>query len=99
MLNNFRNLQSLLWSHGSGWLLSRARYALRKRTGLLRLQMPQYQWKDRPLGTWLKKGIPSTPQAYEAWRKQNSPKFFFSSRAERSGSGDEARLPSDTPWN
>jgi hypothetical protein len=77
MLNNFRNLQSLFWSHGSRWLLFRVGYALRKRTGYIRLQMPAYQWKDRPLGTWLKKNIPATPVAYTQWRKQNSPKFFF----------------------
>src|SRR5215207_3925197 len=77
MLNNFRNLQSLFWSHGSRWLLFRVGYALRKRTGYIRLQMPAYQWKDRPLGTWLKKNIPATPVAYTQWRKQDSPKFFF----------------------
>ncbi len=77
MLNNFRNLQSLFGSHGSRWLLFRVSYALRKRTGYIRLQMPQYQWADRPLKTWLKKNIPSTSQAYLEWRKQNSPNFFF----------------------
>ncbi|HEX6033308.1 MAG TPA: hypothetical protein VFY83_02695, partial [Anaerolineales bacterium] len=64
MLNNFRNLQSLLWSHGSRWLLFRLGYALRKRTGFIRTQMPAYQWIDRPLETWLKKNIPSVPEAY-----------------------------------
>ena len=81
MLNNFRNLNSLLWSHGSEWLLFRVGYALRKRTGFIRKQMPQYQWTDRPLVTWLKKNIPLTPQSYFEWRKQNSPKFFFDSQS------------------
>src|SRR6266511_2754071 len=104
MLNNFRNLQSLFWSHGSRWLLFRVGYALRKQTGLIRLQMPAYQWNDRPLETWLRKNIPSTPQAYAQWRKQNSPKFYFYSRAEWNDEGfsrhaDEARFPSDVPWN
>ena len=27
--------------------------------------------------TWLKNGIPSKPEAYAQWRRQNSPKFFF----------------------
>ncbi len=70
----------------------------------MRLQMPQYQWKDRPLQTWLKKGIPSTPQEYYEWRKQNSPRFFFENlRAERSRSDSggvvEARAASDNSWN
>src|SRR5215207_7043358 len=77
MLNNFRNLRSLFWSHGSQWLVFRVGYALRKRTGYIRKQMPQYKWDDRPLETWLKKNIPSTPDAYAQWRRRNSPKFFF----------------------
>ena len=100
MLNNFRNFQSLLWSHGARWLMFRVGYALRKRAGFLRAQTPAYHWKDRPLGTWLQAHIPSTPEAYTQWRRQNSPKFFFNSpRAERSGSIDEAQILSDVPWN
>ena len=52
-------------------------YALRKRTGLIRFRLPIYRWQDRPLETWLKNGIPSKPEAYAEWRRQNSPKFFF----------------------
>jgi asparagine synthase (glutamine-hydrolysing) len=100
MLNNFRNLQSLFWSHGLRWLVFRVAYALRKQTGYIRKEMPQYPWKDRPLETWLKPNVPATPEAYADWRKQNSPKFFFNqARAERSVSEDEARFPSETPWN
>lgn len=107
MLNNFRNLKSLFWSHGVRWLLFRAAYSLRKRTGYIRTQMPKYQWHERPLATWLKKDIPSTPQAYFEWRKQNSPKFFFDHpRAERTLSErerdevvDEAQVLDDAPWN
>jgi asparagine synthase (glutamine-hydrolysing) len=78
-------------------------YALRKRTGYIRLQMPAYQWKDRPLATWLKMGVPSTPDTYTQWRRQNSPKFFFEPlRAERSGAtrhAVEAQIPSAIPWD
>lgn len=78
MLNNFRNLQSLLGSHGSRWLLFRVAYALRRRTGLLRMEMPQYPWTDRPLATWLKKNIPATPRSYFEWRtSSHAPQFFF----------------------
>jgi hypothetical protein len=113
VLNNFRDLQSLFWSHGSRWLMFRVGYALRKQTGFLRLQTPMYQWRDRPLETWLKKGVPSTPQAYPEWRKQNSPKFFFeplrapekrrdySERSDERSSRNavEARLATKLPWN
>ena len=83
-------------------------YLLRKRTGFIRRQMPVYRWEDRPLETWLKKTIPSTPEAYAQWRRQNSPKFFFEIHRpptrslglpERSDSVVEARLPSQPPWN
>ena len=75
----------------------RVGYALRRQTGYIRLQMPAYKWKDRPLRNWLKKGIPSTPEAYVQWRRQHSPRFFFNPRA--GWSVDEARLPGTTPWN
>src|SRR5688572_3076767 len=89
MLNNFRTLQSLFQSHGSRWLWFRVGYALRLRTGFVRVQMPSYSWEERPLETWLKKNIPSKPEAYARWRKQNSPAFFF----------EQATLPDNVPWN
>jgi asparagine synthase (glutamine-hydrolysing) len=79
MLTKFRTLASLYRQLGLRWLTFRFAYAFRIRTGLIRLQMPAYQWKDRPLETWLKKNIPSDPESYGIWRKQNSPKFFFNS--------------------
>jgi hypothetical protein len=98
VLNNFRNLHSLYQSLGVRWLMFRVGYALRRRTGFLRKQIPAYSWKDRPLETWLKKQIPSMPEEYVHWRKQNSPKFFFEPfRAEQSDSGDEAQVSSDVP--
>ena len=95
MLNNFRNLQSLLWSHGARWLMFRVGYALRKRSGFVRAQMPLYKWTDRPLETWLKSRVPATLEEYAKWRRQNSPKFFFSS-FDDSPHADEAP---EMPWN
>jgi len=89
MLNNFRNIQSLFWSHGTRWLLFRVSYALRRRTGYIRKQMPAYRWEDRPLGAWLKGNIPPRPKDYWEWRRHHSPKFFF----------EAISLPSDLPWN
>ncbi len=79
MLTKFRTLASLYRQLGLRWLTFRFAYAFRIRSGLIRLQMPTCQWKDRPLGTWLKKSIPSDSKLYGIWRKQNSPKFFFDS--------------------
>lgn len=62
--------------------------------------MPAYSWKDRPLKTWLKRGIPSKPEAYAQWRKQNSPKFLFdSARPEQSDSAVAGEVSNDRPWN
>jgi hypothetical protein len=65
--------------------------------------MPTYQWKDRPLETWLKKKIPATPEAYALWRQQNSPRFFFNSfrpeRSEWSLSAVEGQTAKDISWN
>ncbi|MGB8981187.1 MAG: alginate lyase family protein [Anaerolineales bacterium] len=77
MLNNFRNLNSLYRSLGPRWLMFRVAYALRMRTGLLRRQIPAFNWHDRPLESWLKKDIPSKAEAYAEWRRQHSRRFFF----------------------
>jgi hypothetical protein len=87
VLNNLRNLSSLYRSLGARWLLFRVSYALRTRTGLVRKQIPAYNWNDRPLETWLKKDVPSQPESYAEWRRENAPNFFFEPLlAERSGS-------------
>ncbi|MHB8778740.1 MAG: alginate lyase family protein [Anaerolineales bacterium] len=93
MLNEVRTLASLYRDLGPRWSLFRVAYAFRHRTGLIRLQMPQYAWADRPLETWLKQNIPSQPQAYTQWREQNSPAFFFEALRYRSGNH------SYIPWN
>jgi len=51
--------------------------------------MPSYDWNERPLETWLKKNIPSAPEAYARWRKQNSPVFLF----------DQVNIPDNVPWS
>src|SRR5258705_9049570 len=64
---------------GIGWLVFRASYALRIKTGILRRQMPIYRWSDRPLIHWLNENVPSTPLDYVRWRKVQSTRFFFTS--------------------
>jgi asparagine synthase (glutamine-hydrolysing) len=77
MISKFRTLISLYRHFGLRWLLYRFIYAVRVRTGLIRLQMPAYQWTDRPLSHWLKSEIPSAPEKYFAWRQNNPPEFFL----------------------
>ena len=77
MLTKFRTFASLSRELGFRWLAFRAAYAFRLRTGLIRRQMPQYQWSDRPLAAWLRPEIPSEPGSFAEWRKQHPQKFFF----------------------
>ncbi|GJQ34965.1 MAG: hypothetical protein JETCAE01_09750 [Anaerolineaceae bacterium] len=76
MLTKLRTLASLYLELGPRWSTFRLAYAFRLRTGLIRLQTPQYAWADRPLNHWLHPSIPSDPDSYATWRKQNAPKFF-----------------------
>ena len=94
MLTKFRTLASLYRQLGLRWLTFRFAYAFRIRSGLIRLQMPAYQWKDCPLETWLKKSIPSDSESYGIWRKQNSPKFFFDSLYVMLSESDASRFNS-----
>ena len=90
MQNKLRALFSLYQKFGLGWILFRFGYALRMRLGILRWQMPAYEWDDRPLSYWLKPDVPSEPADYLAWRNQNAPKFFFDGIPS---------LPRDLAWN
>ncbi|MBE7432309.1 MAG: alginate lyase family protein [Anaerolineales bacterium] len=78
MLNRIKTLTSLFLELGPRWSAFRLAYAFRLRTGLIRLQTPQYAWADRPLKHWLHPSIPSYPDSYVTWRKTNAPKFFAS---------------------
>ncbi|MCL4271983.1 MAG: heparinase II/III family protein [Anaerolineales bacterium] len=78
MLNRIKTLASLFLELGPRWSAFRLAYAFRLRTGLIRLQTPQYAWDDRPLKHWLHPSIPSDPNSYATWRKTNAPNFFTS---------------------
>lgn len=80
MSHRIKIFASLYRELGLRWSAFRLAYAFRLRSGLIRLQTPQYQWTHRPLGYWLKAGIPSGAHAYAEWRKANAPKFFFEYR-------------------
>jgi len=92
MINRFKTLASLYRQLGFRWSTFRLTYAFRLRTGLIRLQTPQYKWSDRPLNTWLKKNIPSDIESYAQYRKNHLPKFFFDSNV-------GARSPRPVSWN
>ena len=76
-MTKLRTLASLYRELGPRWSVFRLAYAFRLRTGLIRLEMPQYKWTDRPLETWLKKDFRAerSASAVEA-PLDKKPKFF-----------------------
>lgn len=79
-INRRINTLKFLYRHfGARWVLFRIGYAVRMRTGIMRWQIPAYNWKDRPLRYWVKSQIPSEPEAYQKYRKVNQPNFIFNS--------------------
>lgn len=92
MLNRIKTLASLFLELGPRWSAFRLAYAFRLRTGLIRLQTPQYQWNDRPLKHWLHPSIPSDSDSYATWRKQNALAFFpnVGARSSRPDFGNNA---------
>src|SRR3972149_6892772 len=91
MLTKLRTLASLYRDLGFRWMLFRAAYAFRLRSRLIRLQMPQYKWADRPLETWLKKPL-------RAERSVGRVERVFFSLVSRPNAV-EAPLPPNIPWN
>ncbi|MBN1373394.1 MAG: alginate lyase family protein, partial [Anaerolineaceae bacterium] len=77
MHRKIKALDSLRRRFGLGWLISRLGYALRMRTGILRLQIPSYRWVSAPLRRWLHPDVPAEPTAYASWREANTPAFVF----------------------
>ena len=90
MISKLRTLISLYRQFGWKWLLFRAGYALRIRTGILRWQMPAYSWEEKPLESWIKPQVPKDAESHVKWREQNVPAFFFQKMDP---------LPQDVPWN
>ncbi|HEU0297770.1 MAG TPA: heparinase II/III family protein, partial [Anaerolineales bacterium] len=90
MLRKLRTFASLYRELGLRWSAFRVAYAFRLRTGLVRLQMPQYKWSDRPLETWLKKDF-RAPEEHRDYSERSDER---SSRH-----AVEVRLPANIPWN
>jgi hypothetical protein len=62
---------------GLGPLIRFARYQLGMKSGWYRWRAPTSTWDEAPLKSTLRKGVPTTPGEYAAFRSENSPPFFF----------------------
>jgi len=76
-IQRIKSIRALQKDFGTKWVLFRIGYALRMRSNLIRLQIPAFEWKDRPLQRWVKLHVPTDPEKYAVWRKQYEPKFLF----------------------
>ncbi len=75
-----RQLQTtvhLLRHFGPGWLMFRAGYALRKRSGVLRRSLPATSWDAQPLAGFLRDRKLADPAAYLRHRTEQQRPFFF----------------------
>lgn len=77
VIRRIKLIVSLYKLFGARWFLFRIGYAIRLKTGLIRNQIPTYQWQDRPFEDWIKKGIPFYPEGYTQWRLEHEPNFLF----------------------
>jgi UDP-N-acetylmuramyl pentapeptide phosphotransferase/UDP-N-acetylglucosamine-1-phosphate transferase len=81
---------SLYQSMGFDWVLFRIRHTIRKELCIIRRESPAYTWKDAPLETRIKTGIPLTPVEFAEWRMKHAPAWIF---------GIDKPLPQDVPWD
>ncbi len=68
-----------LWrTFGTAWIVYRAHYALRLRTGAVRRQCPATDWEAQPLDRFLgEASLIRRPQTYYEYRKDRASLFFF----------------------
>ena len=62
---------------GIRWVISRSTYAVKARSGLLEHRLPLFGWEERPLTSYLTDDRLSDPRRYLAYRRNDSPRFFF----------------------
>jgi hypothetical protein len=67
----------LLARMGPGWVLWRAAYALRKRSGLLRSSLPAVSWGEVNLADLVTAETPGDPESFRAHRETCDRRFFF----------------------
>ena len=69
----------VIWALGPRWLFWRARYELRKKSGLLKRRFPTPEWGDITLADVLRGGVPHEPRAYFDYRSTIKGRFLFDS--------------------
>ncbi len=62
---------------GPGWAISRAWQEFRRRSGLLRGQLPASAWEEQGMDRLLAQPSLAQPDPYLRYRREGSPKFLF----------------------
>ncbi len=77
MITSIKRMFFLVTSMGVRWVWFRLIYWVKMRSGIMRLQVPAYDWSHYSLQSRLKKDVPAGVEEYAAWRIENLPAFFF----------------------
>ena len=76
-----RHCWHMLRHFGPLWMMSRAYYSVRLRSGMIRRQLPATEWDDQPLAGFLSNGELAQSVRYFRYRHDSAPKFFFDAGA------------------
>ena len=79
--SRYRRFRQLLKYFGPQWLMYRAWYAARLKSGLVRFQSPASTWESQPLSRFLNNKLLANPDQYADYRKESAPRFFFDPNA------------------
>ena len=77
MFNKIRFLWRLCYCFGPKWLIFRAFYAWKIRSGFFRKKIPARPWDAQPLKDFLSDPSLAEPDAYLNFRRKHAPPFFF----------------------
>jgi len=77
MFNKIRFLWRLCYCFGPKWLIFRAFYAWKIRSGFFRKKIPARPWEAQPLKDFLSDPSLAEPDAYLNYRRKHAPPFFF----------------------
>ncbi len=67
----------IICNYGAGFLAFRARYALRKKLGLLKRRFSMVQWSQVSIESWLRADYKERPEDFLEIHKSNGRRFFF----------------------
>ena len=77
MLTRLRAYRALIRQYGWRRCLFRVAYDWKRKHGLLKRKYPASRWQERPLASWLTRGMPGDARTYRAYREDIAVRFFF----------------------